>query len=40
MQQLGHVDRATNDLYVIVEQDDYRKRAELVEQIQKRFTVQ
>ena len=40
MQQLGHADRATNDLYVVVERDDFRRREAVVRQIQERFMVQ
>lgn len=40
MQQLGHADRATNDLYVVVEREDFRRREAVVEQIQERFRIQ
>ena len=37
MQQQGHGDRATNDLYVVVEQDDFRQREEIVKRMQERY---
>lgn len=37
MQQLGHTDSATNDLYLMVEQEDFRRREEVVRKLQERI---
>jgi len=37
MQQLGHAALATNDLYVVVERDDFRRREAVVRPMQERF---
>jgi hypothetical protein len=37
MQQQGHGSRAANDIYVVVEQGDFRRREEIVKRMQERF---